>query len=316
VRSDGGEEMTNIKGRDYLSVSDFNADELLGVLDAAQAFKLSLKEGKIGRSLAGKIVALIFQKPSTRTRVSFEAAIYHLGGNPITLNASELQLGRGETIEDTGKVLSRYVQAITLRTYGHHEVEELAQAAEVPVINALTDLEHPCQILADLMTVREHKGELAGLHLAYVGDGNNVANSLALGCALTGMVFSAGCPEGYEPDESIIAYAQGMAGEERVRVVQDPREAVAGAHVVYTDVWTSMGQKEDHKKKRDLEPYRLDGDLLTAADPEAIVMHCLPAHRGEEISGEVMDGPRSVVWDQAENRMHAQAALLELLVDD
>jgi len=308
--------MTNIKGRDYISVSDFNADELLGVLDAADAFKLSLKEGKVERSLAGKVVALIFQKPSTRTRVSFEAAVYHLGGNPITLNASELQLGRGETIGDTGRVLSRYVQAITLRTFGHEEVEELAQAAEVPVINALTDLEHPCQILADLMTVREHKGELAGLHLAYVGDGNNVANSLALGCALAGMVFTAGCPEGYEPDANTIAYAQGLAGEERVRVVQDPREAVAGSHVVYTDVWTSMGQKEDHKRKRDLEPYRLDGELLTAADPEAIVMHCLPAHRGEEISGEVMDGPRSVVWEQAENRMHAQAALLELLAGD
>jgi ornithine carbamoyltransferase len=308
--------MANIKGRDYVSVSDLNADELLGVLDAADAFKQSLKEGRLERSLAGKVVALIFQKPSTRTRVSFEAAVYHLGGNPVTLNASELQLGRGETIGDTGKVLSRYVQAITLRTFGHDEVEELAMAAEVPVINALTDLEHPCQILADLMTVREHKGELAGLHLAYVGDGNNVTNSLALGCALAGMDFTAGCPEGYEPDAKIIAYAQGLAGEDRVRVVQDPREAVAGSHVVYTDVWTSMGQKEDHKRKRDLEPYRLDGELLTAADPEAIVMHCLPAHRGEEISGEVMDGPRSVVWDQAENRMHAQAALLELLIVD
>ncbi|MBN2027477.1 MAG: ornithine carbamoyltransferase [Actinobacteria bacterium] len=308
--------MTSIKGRDYLSVSDLNADEFLGVLDAADAFKMSLKEGEVKQSLAGKMVALIFQKPSTRTRVSFEAAVYHLGGNPITLNASELQLGRGETIGDTGRVLSRYVQAITLRTFGHDEVEELAQAAEVPVINALTDLEHPCQILADLMTVKEHKGELADLHLAYVGDGNNVANSLALGCALSGMVFTAGCPEGYEPDAGIIAYAQSMAGEGRVRVVRDPREAVAGAHVVYTDVWTSMGQKEDHKRKRDLEPYRLDGELLTAADPEAIAMHCLPAHRGEEISGEVMDGPRSVVWDQAENRMHAQAALLQLLAGE
>ena len=211
-------------------------------------------------------------------------------------------------------MLSRYVHAITLRTYDHGEVEELAQAADVPVINALTDLEHPCQILADLMTVREHKGELAGLHLAYVGDGNNVANSLALGCALAGMRFSAGCPEGYEPDAGIIAYARGLAGEDAIRVVHDPREAVTGSQVVYTDVWTSMGQKEDHKRKRDLEPFRLDGDLLAAADPQAIVMHCLPAHRGEEISGEVMDGPRSVVWDQAENRMHAQAALLDLLI--
>jgi len=305
--------MADIKGRDLISVSDLNADELLRVLDAADAFKQALKAEKVRQSLAGKIVALIFQKPSTRTRVSFEAAVYHLGGSSITLNASELQLGRGETIGDTGRVLSRYVQAITLRTFGHAEVEELAQAANVPVINALTDLEHPCQVLADLMTVRERMGGLSGLHLAYVGDGNNVTNSLALGCALAGMRFSVGCPEGYEPDTGIIGFARGLAGSDAIRVVHDPREAVAGSQVVYTDVWTSMGQKEDHRRKRDLEPFRLDGDLLTAADPEAIVMHCLPAHRGEEITDEVMDGPRSVVWEQAENRMHAQAALLDLL---
>ena len=305
--------MADIKGRDLISVSDLNADELLRVLDAADAFKQALRAEKVRQSLAGKIVALIFQKPSTRTRVSFEAAVYHLGGSSITLNASELQLGRGETIGDTGRVLSRYVQAITLRTFGHAEVEELAQAANVPVINALTDLEHPCQVLADLMTVRERMGGLSGLHLAYVGDGNNVTNSLALGCALAGMRFSVGCPEGYEPDTGIIGFARGLAGSDAIRVVHDPREAVAGSQVVYTDVWTSMGQKEDHRRKRDLEPFRLDGDLLTAADPEAIVMHCLPAHRGEEITDEVLDGPRSVVWEQAENRMHAQAALLDLL---
>ncbi|RJP27445.1 MAG: ornithine carbamoyltransferase [Actinobacteria bacterium] len=305
--------MVNIKGRDFLSIGDLNGNELSGVLDAACAFKRSLQEGDTVRSLSGRVVALIFQKPSTRTRVSFEAAIYHLGGGSITMNASELQLGRGETIGDTGRVLSRYVQAIALRTFGHNEVEELAEAADVPVVNALTDLEHPCQVLADLMTVREHKGVLAGLHLAYVGDGNNVANSLALGCALAGMRFSAGCPEGYEPDAEIIARARGLAGGDRIRIVHDAREAVSGAQVVYTDVWTSMGQKDDHRRKRDLEPFRLDGDLLAAADPEAIAMHCLPAHRGEEISGEVMDGPRSVIWDQAENRMHAQAALLDLL---
>jgi len=305
--------MADIKGRDLISVSDLNADELVRVLDAADAFKQALRAEKVRQSLAGKIVALIFQKPSTRTRVSFEAAVYHLGGSSITLNASELQLGRGETIGDTGRVLSRYVQAITLRTFGHAEVEELAQAANVPVINALTDLEHPCQVLADLMTVRERMGGLSGLHLAYVGDGNNVTNSLALGCALAGMRFSVGCPEGYEPDTGIIGFARGLAGSDAIRVVHDPREAVAGSQVVYTDVWTSMGQKEDHRRKRDLEPFRLDGDLLTAADPEAIVMHCLPAHRGEEITDEVMDGPRSVVWEQAENRMHAQAALLDLL---
>jgi len=305
--------MADLMGRDFLSVSDLDAVELMAVLDTAGLFKRSLEEGKVGRSLEGKIVALIFQKPSTRTRVSFEAAVYHLGGHPLTLNASELQLGRGETIEDTGRVLSRYVQAITLRTFDHADVEELAKGAEVPVINALTDLEHPCQILADLMTVREHKGELRGLKLSYLGDGNNVANSLALGCALAGMGFTAGCPAGYEPDDEVLARARGLAGEDAVRVVSDPREAVAGSHVVYTDVWTSMGQKEDERRKRDLEPFRLDGELLAAADAEAIVMHCLPAHRGEEVTAEVLDGPRSVIWDQAENRMHAQAALLHLL---
>ena len=297
-------------------MADLNADELSAVLDAADEFKRSLKEGKVRRSLEGKMVALIFQKPSTRTRVSFEAAVHHLGGKPLALNATELQLGRGETIADTGRVLSRYVHAITLRTFGHQEVEELARTASVPVINALTDLEHPCQVLADLMTIRERKGHLSGLRLAYVGDGNNVANSLALGCALAGMSFTAGCPAGYEPDARIIALARSLAGPEMVRVVKDPREAVTGAHVVYTDVWTSMGQKEDQKRKRDLEPYRLDGELFSAADPEALAMHCLPAHRGEEITDEVLDGPRSAVWDQAENRMHAQAALLDLLAGD
>ncbi|MBC7229504.1 MAG: ornithine carbamoyltransferase [Actinobacteria bacterium] len=305
--------MKDLFGRDFLSVADLNAGELAAVLDAADAFKSSLRAGAVKRSLEGKAVALIFQKPSTRTRVSFEVAVHHLGGHPVVLNAAELQLGRGETIADTGRVLSRYVHAITLRTYGHHEVEELARAAEVPVINALTDLEHPCQVLADLMTIRERKGELAGIRLAYVGDGNNVANSLALGCALTGMVFTAGCPEGYEPDARIIALARSLAGPDAVRVVHDARQAVAGAQVVYTDVWTSMGQKEDQRRRRDLEPFRLDGELLAAADPEAVAMHCLPAHRGDEITDDVLDGPRSAVWDQAENRMHVQAALLHLL---
>lgn len=309
-----GGAVADLKGRDYVSVLDLDAKELLAVLNAADSFKKSLREGAVRRSLEGKIVALIFQKPSTRTRVSFEAAVCHLGGHPLALSASELQLGRGETIGDTGKVLSRYVDAITLRTFSHADVEELAQAADVPVINALTDLEHPCQVLADLMTVREHLGDLGGLGLAYLGDGNNVANSLALGCALAGMRFTAGCPAGYEPDSGIMNYARGLAGEDAIRVVNDPLEAVAGARVLYTDVWTSMGQKEDGRKKRDLERFRLDGELLAAADPEAIVMHCLPAHRGEEITAEIMDGPRAVVWDQAENRLHAQAALLDLLV--
>ncbi len=303
-----------IKGRDFISISDLNAGELLMVLDRAAYFKRALKAWKVRPSLTGQLIALIFQKPSTRTRVSFEAAIYHLGGRPITLNSSELQIGRGESIVDTGRVLSSYVQAIALRTFGHWEVEELAGAADVPVINALTDLEHPCQVLADLMTIREHFGELSGLHLAYVGDGNNVANSLALGCALSGMRYSIGCPRGYEPDASILGQARSLAGEDSIQVNNNAREAVKGAQVIYTDIWTSMGQKEDNRRKRDLRHYQLNSELLAAADAEAIVLHCLPAHRGEEITDEVIDGPRSAVWAQAENRMHAQAALLDLLI--
>lgn len=305
--------MADMTGRDFISVSDLNADELVRILDAADAFKRALKRGEVVRSLEDKMVALIFQKPSTRTRVSFEAAVCHLGGSPVTLNASELQLGRGETIADTGRVLSRYVNAITLRTFSHREVEELAQAADVPVINALTDLEHPCQVLADLMTVRERLGKLEEVRIAYVGDGNNVANSLALGCALAGMELRFACPEEYEPDFRIRSRAQQISDKEITNYIRAV-DAVSGAQVVYTDVWTSMGQEEDHKKKRELEPFRIDAELLRHADPEAIVMHCLPAHRGEEITDDVIDGPRSAVWDQAENRMHAQAALLSLLV--
>lgn len=306
----------NLKGRDLLSVSDLSADELRGLLDAAGEFKRSLREGKVRPSLRGKLVALIFQKPSTRTRVSFEAAVYHLGGFPVTMLASEMQLGRGETISDTGRVLSRYVQAIAIRTFAQREVEELADAAEVPVINALTDLEHPCQVLADLFTIRERFGDFSGLRLAYLGDGNNVANSLALGCAVAGISFTAACPPGYDPDAEVLGRARSLAGEAGVRIVRDPREAVSGAQVLYTDVWVSMGQTGEEERLRALRPYQLNEELLQLAHPEAVVMHCLPAHRGQEITDQVLDGPRSVVWDQAENRMHAQAALLHLLVGE
>jgi len=306
----------SLKGRDLLSMADLDAGELMLLLEEAAKFKRALRAGEVRPSLRGKLVALIFQKPSTRTRVSFEAAVRHLGGHPLNMNASEMQLGRGESISDTGRVLSRYVQAITLRTFAHREVEELAEAAEVPVINALTDLEHPCQVLADLFTIRERFGRFAGLRLAYLGDGNNVANSLALGCALAGMGFTIACPEGYEPDEGILDRARSLGGEEGVRVVRDPREAASGAHVLYTDVWVSMGQGEEERRLRDLRPYQLNGEVLELAHPDAVVMHCLPAHRGQEITDEVLDGPRSVVWEQAENRMHAQAALLHLLVGE
>ncbi len=305
---------TGLRGRDLLSMADLSPGELDLVLREALMFKESLRRGQVEPSLRGKLVALIFQKPSTRTRVSFEAAVHHLGGKPVVLNASDIQLGRGETVSDTGKVLSRYVHAIALRTFAQEEVEELARAAEVPVINALTDLEHPCQVLADLLTIRERFGKLAGIRLAYLGDGNNVANSLALGCALAGMRYTAACPPGYEPDAGVLSMARKLAGEETIRVVNDPREAVRGSQVIYTDVWVSMGQEDTPRRRNDLAPYQLNRELLEAADEEAVVMHCLPAHRGEEITDEVLDGPRSVVWDQAENRMHAQAALLRLLV--
>jgi ornithine carbamoyltransferase len=308
--------VSGLKGRDFTSMADLRPGELELILKEAIRFKERMKRGgEIPRLLRGKLVALIFQKPSTRTRVSFEAAVHHLGGRAITLPASEIQLGRGETVGDTGRVLSRYVHCIALRTYRQEEVQELAEAAEVPVINALTDLEHPCQTLADLLTIRERLGRLEGVKVAYLGDGNNVANSLALGCALAGARLVVACPPGCEPDESVLEKALRLGGGDAVKVVHEPLEAVRGAQVVYTDVWVSMGQEEGaEEKKRLLEPYRVDAELVGAASPEAVVMHCLPAHRGEEITDEVIDGPRSAVWDQAENRMHAQAALLSLLL--
>lgn len=304
----------NLKGRDLLSVADLDKAELMAVLDRAASFKRRLGREEVEPSLRGKLVALIFEKPSTRTRVSFEAAVHHLGGKPVILHANELQLGRGETVGDTGRVLSRYVHAIALRTFSQSTLEELAGAAAVPVINALSDLEHPCQVLADLMTMREVWGGLEGLRVAYVGDGNNVANSLCLGCALVGARLRVGCPPGYEPDPSILQKAWELGGRDSVEVVDRPEEAVREAQVVYTDVWVSMGQEESEGRKRDLRPFQVNEALLALAHEKAVVMHCLPAHRGEEITDEVLDGPRSVVWDQAENRMHVQAALLEMLI--
>jgi ornithine carbamoyltransferase len=304
----------NFKGRDFLSVADLDGQELLFLLDYAAGIKRQHQEGKLERSLRGKGVALIFEKPSTRTRVSFEMGIYLLGGHPVNLSPTEMQLGRGETIEDTGRVLSRYVDAIMIRTFQQETVERLAEAADVPVINGLTDLEHPCQILADLLTVRERKGLYPGLKLTYLGDGNNVANSLLLGCALSGLDICVACPEGYAPDPGVLRKAGELAKSSRVEVTGDPLEAVRGAEVVYTDVWVSMGQKDEEERKRTLQPYQLNSDLLARAAPSAIVMHCLPAHREEEITNEVIDGSQSVVWDQAENRLYAQMALLELLL--
>jgi ornithine carbamoyltransferase len=301
--------------RDFLSLADLSVKELEDLLDAADSVKKKPKSWN--DRLAGKHVALIFEKPSTRTRVSFEVAVTGLGGDAIVLRGDELQLGRGETVEDTGRVLSRYVDAIVVRTFAQARLEELAAGASVPVINALSDYSHPCQGLADLQTVRERTGELPGVALAYLGDGNNVAHSLMFGGGLAGMNVRVACPAGYEPDAGVVARSSRIAAEHggSVAVTSVVAEAASDARVLYTDVWASMGKESESEERRAaLERYRLDEDAVGLAADDAIVMHCLPAHRGEEISAEVLDGPRSVVWDQAENRLHTQKALLAWLL--
>jgi ornithine carbamoyltransferase len=301
--------------RDFLSIDDLGPKDLELLLDDADDVKKSPEDWS--RRLAGKQVALIFEKPSTRTRVSFEAAVSTMGGHAIVLRSDELQMGRGETIEDTGRVLSRYVHAIVLRTFGQDRLERLAEAASVPVINALSDFSHPCQCLADLQTIRQKRGELTGLTVTYLGDGNNVAHSLMFGGAKLGMEVRIGCPSGYEPFPQVIERCNEITKETggRVIVTNDADEAARGADVLYTDVWASMGQESEAEDRVAVfAPYQLNDDKVTLASPEAIVMHCLPAHRGEEIAADVIDGPRSVVWDQAENRLHAQKALLAWLV--
>ncbi|MFN2587109.1 MAG: ornithine carbamoyltransferase [Actinomycetota bacterium] len=301
--------------RDFLSIDDVTPEELAYLLDSADALKR--RPQALDDQLRGKQVALIFEKPSTRTRVSFEAAVTSLGGHAIVLRGDELQLGRGETIEDTGRVLSRYVSAIVVRTFGQDRLERLAHAASVPVVNALSDFSHPCQCLADLQTIREKKGGLADLTLAYLGDGNNVAHSLMFGGTKMGMHVRVACPPGYEPFPQVVdrcdEIADGTGGS--VTVTSSPADAASGADVLYTDVWASMGQESEAESRVSaFEPFRLDSAAVDMSDPGSIVMHCLPAHRGEEISAEVIDGPRSVVWDQAENRLHAQKALLAWLI--
>ena len=265
------------------------------------------------KPLEGKTLAMIFQKPSNRTRVSFEVGMYELGGHALPLSPQEIQMGSRETPYDTGKTLSRYVDAVMARVFGHEEVEELAEAAEVPVINGLSDLHHPCQALADLLTVREELGYLEGAKITYVGDGNNVAHSLAVGCAITGAQLTIAHPEGYAPDADIVELAAKLGAAPTI--TEDPRESVAGARVVYTDVWASMGREaEAEERKRQFAPYQVNEELMRQADPGALFLHCLPAHRGEEVTGGVIDGPQSRVFDQAENRLHAQKALLYLLL--
>jgi ornithine carbamoyltransferase len=301
--------------RDFLSMDDLSVAELIGLLNDADEVKKA-PERWITR-LQGKQIALIFEKPSTRTRVSFEVAVASMGAHPIVLRGDELQLGRGETIEDTGRVLGGYVDAIVVRTFGQDRIEHLAEAAPVPVVNALSDLEHPCQCLADLQTIREHRGALTGLVLAYIGDGNNVAHSLMLGGAKAGMQVRIAAPNGYQPRPDVLARSQELAEPSggSVVVMEDAAEAAADADVLYTDVWTSMGQESAQSERTQaLAAYQVNRALVEKATPEVIVMHCLPAHRGEEIAADVIDGPRSVVWDQAENRLHSQKALLGWLL--
>ncbi|MFZ5754054.1 MAG: ornithine carbamoyltransferase [Bacillota bacterium] len=306
----------DLKGRDFLTLADFSQDEIWYLLQLARDLKEKQKAGIPHEYLKGKTLAMIFQKASTRTRVSFEAAMYHLGGFPMFLSKNDLQMGRGEPIEDTARVLSRYVDGIMIRTYSHKEVEDLARYASVPVINGLTDDYHPTQALADLLTIWEHKSALAGLKLAYIGDGNNMAHSLLLGGALMGMEVVVASPEGYQPSAAVVKRAKALAVDgEKIKVVIDPKEAVQEADVLYTDVWASMGQEEEAAiRKKALAQYQINQELLKHAKKDAIVMHCLPAHRGEEITAEVMEGPQSVVFDEAENRLHAHKAILAAVI--
>ncbi|HJT37439.1 MAG TPA: ornithine carbamoyltransferase [Actinomycetota bacterium] len=300
--------------RDFLSVESLSIDQLRGLLDRAAKLKADRRPSEV---LAGRSIGMIFEKPSTRTRVSFEVAITELGAHAVVLNASELQLGRGETIEDTARVLSRYLHALVVRTFEQDRLERLARWADIPIVNALSDLMHPCQALADLQTVQEHLGNPDGLSLAYVGDGNNVAHSLLTACAMVGMNVSVATPPGYEPISQIVKRAEGIAEATgaRIEVTTDAAAAAEGADVLYTDVWASMGQeREAEERKLIFAPYQVNATLVARAKPGAIVMHCLPAHRGEEITDDVIEGPQSVVWDQAENRLHTQKALLEWLL--
>jgi ornithine carbamoyltransferase len=307
----------HLEGRDFLRVKDWSGEELTQVLDLADRLKAQQRERVPHAHLEGRTLGMIFQKPSTRTRVSFEVGIAQLGGVGLYLAASDLQLGRGETIKDTGQVLSRYLDGIMIRTFAQADVDELAEHADVPVINGLTDEFHPCQALADVLTIRERLGGFEGVRVAYLGDGNNVCHSLMVACAKLGMGFSAATPIGYEPSEEVVGWARVAAQEagSTVELGHDPRAAAEGADVLYTDVWTSMGQDEERERRlRDLAGFGIDDGMVALASERAIVLHCLPAHYGQEITEEVLYGPRSAVWDQAENRLHAQKALMALIM--
>jgi ornithine carbamoyltransferase len=300
--------------KDLLSLYDLTKEDFKEIIGRAKSLKKALREGSPQAPLAGKILGLLFDKSSTRTRLSFEAGVFQLGGTSTFLNRRDIQLGRGETIEDTARVISRYLDGIVIRTFEQELVEEFARWAEIPVINGLTDLLHPCQILSDLLTIEEKKGSYEGLVIAYVGDGNNVANSWINAAARTPIRLHLACPEGYDPDTGILDKGK-RESKEGIKLFRLAKEAVKDADVIYTDVWASMGQEEEQEKRAVIfKEYQVNSELVSNAKPDCIVMHCLPAHRGEEITGEVMESGQSVVFDQAENRLHAQKAILEILM--
>ena len=292
-----------------LSISDLSYADIINLLDTASDLKEKRARGKTFDILKNKTLAMLFEKSSTRTRLSFEVAMTDLGGHAIYLNYKDIQLGRGESVADTARVMSRYVHAIMARVYKHETLVELSENGTVPVINGLSDLEHPCQLLADLLTIREYKGKFKGLNFTWIGDGNNVCNSAMLACALTGMKMTVACPEGYEPNAEILAKARALGGT--INIINDPIKAAKKADILSTDVWVSMGDEEEYDQRlRDFAPYQINSKLLEQAKHDVMVLHCLPAHRGEEITAEVVDGPNSAVFDQAENRLHVQKALL------
>lgn len=302
--------------KNLLSMTDLSLEDIYGVLDLAEEIKEKRSQGKVTDHLRNKSLGMIFEKSSTRTRVSFEVGMNDLGGHAIYLNSNDIQIGRGETVEDTAKVLSRYLNGITARVYSHETLVKLAENSTVPVINALSDKEHPCQVLADLLTIKEYKNRISDMKFVWVGDGNNVCNSLMLACAIVGMEMVVACPKGYEPAEEYVVRARELGGI--LEITNDPLKASENADILYTDVWVSMGDEDEEAQRlKDFEGFQINEELIDVSKPDVIVMHCLPAHRGLEISAGAIDGPHSVVFDQAENRLHAQkAVLLKLMVLD
>ena len=307
--------MVDLKGRDILSVSDLSREEIFSFLEKTKELKRSVKQRK--DLLSGRILGLLFEKPSTRTRTSFEAAMMQLGGEVIYMRPDELQLGRGEPIKDTARVLTEYLDALVLRTYKHEILKEFAEYCDIPVINGLSDLEHPTQILCDLYTILEAKNQLEGLNLAWIGDGNNVCNSWLLGASIMGMNISVAAPRGYEPNKDILEKARKLADKSgsKMEMTIDPKKTARNADILYTDVWISMGQEvEAEKRMRAFREYQINSDLLKVAKEDVTVMHCLPAHRGMEITEDVLEGNRSIVWKQAENKLHGAKAILTLVI--